>query len=70
MAVNTVIQTLTNEIFQLAQNVCQANCTAMNENINIIITNSSNIGNVNITNSCTASALCTMRSNLNAITEQ
>lgn len=69
-AINTEIQTSTNQIFQSAQNVCQANCTAVNENINIVITNGSKIGNINITNACTASALCTMRSNLSAITEQ
>ena len=68
-AVNTEIQTSTNQIFQSSQNICQANCTAVNENINIVITDST-VGNINITNSCTASALCTMRSNLSAISTQ
>jgi hypothetical protein len=69
-SVNTEIQTSTNQIFQSAQSVCQANCTAVNENINVVITNGSKVGNINITNQCTASALCTMRSNLSSITEQ
>jgi hypothetical protein len=69
-ALNTTIQTSTNDIFQSASNVCTARCSNTFENVNIVIGPGSKVGDVTITQQCQADALCTMKNQLDAISTQ
>ena len=59
------VQTITNNIFEDSQEICVANCTAIQSNGGIFISGS-DVGDVSFTNQCTASASCAMTQSLNA----
>jgi hypothetical protein len=59
-----LIQSVTDNIFQSTQEICTADCTAIQSG-NTIIISGSDTGNVNLTNQCSASASCAMNQQLN-----
>lgn len=69
-ALNTTIQTSTNDIFQASSSVCNASCTSDFSGGNIVIGPGAKVGDITITSRCEAEALCTMKTELDAIATQ
>lgn len=53
-----------NQLYETSSTACIANCTALQINPTIVISNTTVGGNVDITNQCNASASCVMQSTL------
>ena len=68
-AVNNSTQTSVNNAFQTASSICNVDCREDVDNVNITA-NASSIGGVTISQVCTPEALCTMRTSLDAISDQ
>ena len=69
-AVNTTIQTSTNDIFQQSSSICQANCTQDISDVNIIVVGGSTVDTINFDQKCDSNALCTMKNQLDTIATQ
>jgi hypothetical protein len=69
-AANTVVQTSTNDIFQASSSMCKASCTSEFSGGNIVIGPGAKVGDITITNKCNSDALCTMKTELDAIATQ
>lgn len=59
------VQSITTNIFEESQEVCVGKCTAIQSG-NTIIISGSDVGNVDLTNQCPASASCAMTQQLNS----
>ena len=68
-AVNNSTQTSINNAFQTASSVCNVNCQDIVNGLNVNA-DASSIGGVTINQTCTPEALCTMRTSLDAISDQ
>ncbi len=69
-AMNTTIQTSTNDVFQQSSSICQANCTNEISDINIIVVGGSKVDTINFSEKCDSNALCTMKNQLDTIATQ
>lgn len=69
-AVNFSTQNSVNTILQESNSMCWAQCNADIEDVNIIIDNGSRIGDILIQEECHAAAMCTMKTELDAIATQ
>jgi len=68
--VNDTSQIAVNEIIQKTRTTCIASCKQNVDNVNIVVTNGSIIGDIIISQKCEAVALCSMKTNLDTIATQ
>lgn len=69
-AVNNTRTTISNDVYQKADNVCRADCTNEISNIDIVVDGSNIPGGIEFKQACTAQALCTMRTVLDSVVNQ
>lgn len=67
---NAVNQNSINNVYQRSSSECNADCTNKISNVNVNITDGSDVGNVTFTQECSAQALCTLRSDLKTVAAQ
>lgn len=67
---NETIQVGYTDVLQSSRSVCLAKCAPTTRNVNVIVTGNSSIGDITITQECTAEALCTVKTELETIGAQ
>ena len=67
---NDISQTSINNILQSSRATCFANCSQDITHINLNIDNGSRMGDIKITQECTSTSMCTMKTNLESIAVQ
>lgn len=68
-SINDNEQTSINNVFQSANSQCTASCRQRQDGVNVIVSNSKT-GNITLSQTCQANALCVMRTNLDTIAQQ
>jgi len=69
-AANVVNQVSVNNIYQESSSICNANCNSSIDDVDIIVRESDVPDGISVNASCSADALCTMKTNLDAIATQ
>lgn len=70
LAFNNSRQLSVNQVLQQSDTLCFANCKNVVGNVNFIINNGSRVGDIRITQECSANSLCSVKNSMDAVAQQ